>query len=402
VKPDEIKLLLGGYATGTLTPEEQKALFDAALEDQTLFDALAREQALKETLDSPAIRRDLLGALETAPSWRERFGAWLRWPYQLAGAAALAAAAVTVVAVVRLSGPQQHPAIPTAQVAENRTVRPKTPPAASSVQPAQPESRAMTARKPATTAGTAKRVEPAPPSGIAAPAAAPPPPAPKAEQQVTAAAESVRVEPRPAQTEKSLAASDARSRTEAREMFYAPQNGPAPPGMAGGVIGGVIGGVPDTSARGMAIAPKARASRAAMAPAVAPLGVRYSIVGVPGATPELQVESNADAVLYVFRRDETGAWIPVAAGGISLKAHVPATTPAIEISARAPEPRAVLILSRVPLTDLAQSGAALTAAIDRLRAENTATPLVTGSSAGSTFVATPRPAPLIVTPLALP
>jgi len=41
---DEVQKLLGGYATGTLTPEEQQALFAAALEDQELFDALAHEQ----------------------------------------------------------------------------------------------------------------------------------------------------------------------------------------------------------------------------------------------------------------------------------------------------------------------------------------------------------------------
>ena len=36
---EDIQKLLGGYATGTLTPEEQQALFSAALEDQELFDA---------------------------------------------------------------------------------------------------------------------------------------------------------------------------------------------------------------------------------------------------------------------------------------------------------------------------------------------------------------------------
>ena len=41
MSPEEIKKLLGGYATGTLTAEEQQALFAAALEDQELFDALA-------------------------------------------------------------------------------------------------------------------------------------------------------------------------------------------------------------------------------------------------------------------------------------------------------------------------------------------------------------------------
>ena len=45
---EDIQKLLGGYATGTLTPEEQQALFSAALEDQELFDALAREQSLRD------------------------------------------------------------------------------------------------------------------------------------------------------------------------------------------------------------------------------------------------------------------------------------------------------------------------------------------------------------------
>ena len=43
-----IQKLLGGYATGTLTPEEQQLLFEAALSDQELFDALAREQSLRD------------------------------------------------------------------------------------------------------------------------------------------------------------------------------------------------------------------------------------------------------------------------------------------------------------------------------------------------------------------
>jgi len=133
--------------------------------------------------------------------------------------------------------------------------------------------------------------------------------------------------------------------------------------------------------------------------AVEPLGFRYSIREPRDEPAHLSVESTVDAVLYIFRRDDTGAWVPVAAGGISLKARAPATTPGIVISGLAPEPRALLILSRTPVTDLAQTGPALTAAIDRLRAENTATPLLTDSSG---FLVTPRRAALIVTPLALP
>ena len=54
MSPQDIKKLLGGYATGTLTAEEQQALFAAALEDQELFDALAREQSVRDLLRDPA------------------------------------------------------------------------------------------------------------------------------------------------------------------------------------------------------------------------------------------------------------------------------------------------------------------------------------------------------------
>jgi hypothetical protein len=65
---DDIQKLLGGYATGTLTPEEQQALFEAALTDQELFDALAREEPLREVLSDPAARAHLLAAIDDAPA----------------------------------------------------------------------------------------------------------------------------------------------------------------------------------------------------------------------------------------------------------------------------------------------------------------------------------------------
>jgi len=46
----DLEKLLGGYATSTLTEQERKALFEAALDDQQLFNALADEEALKELL----------------------------------------------------------------------------------------------------------------------------------------------------------------------------------------------------------------------------------------------------------------------------------------------------------------------------------------------------------------
>ncbi len=44
---DEIRKLLGGYATNALTADERRILFEAALEDQELFNAL-RERRCTE------------------------------------------------------------------------------------------------------------------------------------------------------------------------------------------------------------------------------------------------------------------------------------------------------------------------------------------------------------------
>jgi hypothetical protein len=89
---EDIEKLLGGYATGTLTPEERQALFAAALSDQELFDALAREQSLRDLLRDPAARAHLLAALEDAPEpgWS---ALWARWRRPLAIAVTVAGVA---------------------------------------------------------------------------------------------------------------------------------------------------------------------------------------------------------------------------------------------------------------------------------------------------------------------
>src|SRR5260370_11235345 len=98
MSPEEIKKLLGGYATGKLTAEEQQALFAAALEDQELFDALAREQSLRDLLRDPAARAELLSALDAPASRPGGFWRWLRRPVA-AGLATACVAAIAVVAV---------------------------------------------------------------------------------------------------------------------------------------------------------------------------------------------------------------------------------------------------------------------------------------------------------------
>jgi hypothetical protein len=93
---DEIRKLLGGYATDALTEHERQSLFEAALEDQALFDALQNEDALKELLADPALRDDVRRALQTSTRDTRRTGfSWRRWGL---GVAVPAVAAVIVIA----------------------------------------------------------------------------------------------------------------------------------------------------------------------------------------------------------------------------------------------------------------------------------------------------------------
>ncbi|MBN9658497.1 MAG: hypothetical protein J0H49_09990 [Acidobacteria bacterium] len=98
--PEQIEMLLGGYATGTLTPEENKALMEAALHNQRLFDALMDEEALRETLADGDTRAALLAALRPA----EKARAWWQAPWPWA-AAATAVVALLVLMVVRKPAP---------------------------------------------------------------------------------------------------------------------------------------------------------------------------------------------------------------------------------------------------------------------------------------------------------
>jgi hypothetical protein len=101
MNPGDIRKLLGGYAADTLTAEERQALFEAALTDQDLFNELAREQALKELLEVPAARRQLLAALEEKPAFLDRLRAWMGRPVGWVAVGSLAAAALLVVVAVR-------------------------------------------------------------------------------------------------------------------------------------------------------------------------------------------------------------------------------------------------------------------------------------------------------------
>jgi hypothetical protein len=126
MSPEDIKKLLGGYATGTLTAEEQQALFAAALEDQELFDALAHEQSLRDLLRDPAARAELLGALATPAARVGGFWQWLRRPMVAGLATAGVAGIVTVVAVwqgTRVTGVKPAAPVIVAELKRQEPVR---------------------------------------------------------------------------------------------------------------------------------------------------------------------------------------------------------------------------------------------------------------------------------------
>ncbi len=103
MKPEDIQKLLGGYATGTLTPEEREALFEAALNDQQLFEALAKEQPLHDLLQDPAARAQVLAAIEDRPRpWWQFANRWM-----LAGT--MAAACLAVAAGIYFGRPKPAP-----------------------------------------------------------------------------------------------------------------------------------------------------------------------------------------------------------------------------------------------------------------------------------------------------
>ncbi len=106
MKDEEIKNLLGGFATDTLTPQERELLFTAALKDQELFDALADDQVLRDFLSDPISRQKVLRLLQP-----EEKTHWMRRPLVWAIASGLMAAMIAIV-VIR----QPHP--PQAQMAK--------------------------------------------------------------------------------------------------------------------------------------------------------------------------------------------------------------------------------------------------------------------------------------------
>jgi hypothetical protein len=160
VTGDDIRKLVGGYATGTLTDAERKLLFEAALDDQELFDELSREQALKDLLDEPGARERLIGALDQPKPKR-----FIWWPW----AVAATATAGVLVAITLMRPPAKQeiaavtPAPEQAVQAERAQPEPAPPPPPSPAKrkAAKPEAREET--KSAVDAATAPAAPAQPP-----------------------------------------------------------------------------------------------------------------------------------------------------------------------------------------------------------------------------------------------
>ena len=360
---EEIQKLLGGYATGTLTPAERDALFAAALDDQELFEALAREEPLRELLQDPAAKGRLLRALEPKPA--ARYWRWLRPAAWAIPAVGLAAILVVFVVQQRESRPvliARAPSLPslgpiapvpspvpqelTKQPPLNRFRAAKAPPqdllkareAAPTAGPKDTSSAVQTSAVLADkTLGAAGPAGPAPPPPPAAPAL---PPAPKElPLNPPAAAQQVAVEPQAQQGAGAIRLQAAESLQvagaggfvpirDARAMFFGQQN-------ANRVQSSLFDA--EQRQRRKAAAPIERVA----ATPVSQIGLRYSILrrlpngqfaaAIPNevldAADQIQVklESNEAGSIVVFERDTDG-WRQLSSGRI--ERLTPYTVPA--------------------------------------------------------------------------
>jgi Domain of unknown function (DUF4384) len=129
---DEIRKLLGGYATNELSADERRILFEAALEDQELFNALENEDALRELLADPVSRDQVRRALAVPMASKRRPGFWSRrW---VLGVAIPAVAALIVVAIMNRANAPRLIA-PPVQIASNE-MRSSARPAPAEIKPA--------------------------------------------------------------------------------------------------------------------------------------------------------------------------------------------------------------------------------------------------------------------------
>jgi hypothetical protein len=331
--------LLGGFATRTLSPGEERALLEASLDDQELFDALAREQALRDLLDDSSARAHLLQVLEPRVPWPRRAWNWLWGP---AGLAVTAAAAAGVVAAVFLVHHQKPAVQKPAMVAEVRQA-PAAPPEAGRPREAEPVKTVPTPVKRKQAGGGAGRGpggpppeadKPAPQQKLAggvvggilnapttAPAAAPAPagaapaaPFPPPPTRVAPPAPAAPGAAAPSPSGAAAAAAAAEQKEKSRMERFAAFDSAADARRDNQVL----------PLRGRPMAAKRAASESAPAPAI-----RWTILAqnpegdfvpaapgsilAPDARVRLRFEPGEPGYLYVLQRENSGGWQLLAA-----------------------------------------------------------------------------------------
>jgi len=337
---EEIQKLLGGYATDTLSEEERRALFEASLEDQELFDAIAKEQALREVLQDPLARRQLIAALEPSQEpLRIRAWRWLRQPAALAAVASLATLLIVTGVVWRRLSPPVKPEVLVAQVKPPATAAPPEPTQAP-VKEFQPPVPKRKLSKPAPL--------PEPPDLSAQqemkkvlPPSAPPAPPPASADTISAEARVVREQTRTAKASAAptRAGSSAKGAATTSPASAVPAPAPPPPAplvsnaTAPATTADLARQLYSQSSKPTFSAAQGRLSamreptlqRATARPPLARnLGVRYGLllkgtndeyspvalntVFHSGDAVRLRLEPNDSGYLYLFQRDATGGW----------------------------------------------------------------------------------------------
>jgi hypothetical protein len=223
---DDILDLLGRYATGSLTEEERKRLFDAAIDDQELFEQLLQEQDIKQLLDQPGARERMIHALE--PPRRKT-----AWIFGIAATAAL-----SVVLMVMLMRPAPKPP----QIAETKVPPPPSTAVQTESAPAPvaepqptpaPKAKAVENRREEPAAdkpqkdAEKKEAEPARDAvALPAPAAAPPPPVvaprPAAPARAAASSQAAEVQAAASQVQQNQVVSGPKQRIAAAGRLITP------------------------------------------------------------------------------------------------------------------------------------------------------------------------------------
>ena len=326
MKPLDAEKQLGGHATGTLTEEERRTLYAAALAHQEIFDALMDEEALRELLADPEAKAQLIAAL--APSQTRVVPFWRRTGV-LGAAAGLLMAATAGLVVLRSPEKtppplqQEAPKAPEAKAVEDKPAAPKL------AAPAQKKIPDPVVETPAPApASKAMMPPPPPPAPLEAPAAVAPAPGEAEAHRTRAEAEYLRAEAHDRVAKKAKA---ARPSTAMMEMAGAPkeerlEGGMAPRNQAadrasGNLTAGVVGGVASqapSADKGMkmredaSLSPAAPAAKAAKRPewkAAAAFAPGWKLEPQADGSTRVLVKGPVGAQVVVLRRGGSGVQV---------------------------------------------------------------------------------------------